>query len=228
MSPELIELLAASSTFVGFHFALSHPLRRPLVTALGENGFRIVYSLVALGSLLWMVHAFRAIGPGGTPIWGGTGDAPWIAASAVMLIASTLLAGSFVRNPALPDPRAAKNAKKEAHGVFHVTRHPMMWGFALWAAAHILVSPTPRQWILASAIALLALVGAYLQDRKKEALMGDAWASWQSRTSYWPRLGQLPKAGAIAWIGGITIWLAATYGHIHANGWNAGVWRWLQ
>ncbi|HCJ44889.1 MAG TPA: MFS transporter, partial [Erythrobacter sp.] len=27
--------------------------------------------------------------------------------------------------------------------------------------------------------------------------------------------------------GGIVIWLAATYGHIHANGIAAGVWRWF-
>ncbi|MBL4717477.1 MAG: MFS transporter [Erythrobacter sp.] len=227
MDQALVSLLAASLAFVGMHFALSHPLRAPLVGALGENGFRALYSLVALATFVWAAMAFRAVGPGGLPLWNGSGDALWAIATVIMLIASVLLAGSFQRNPALPDPRAAAHAAQDPHGVFHVTRHPMMWSIALWAATHILLSPTPRQIILAGAIGLLALLGAHLQDRKKESQMGEAWAGWEERTSYWPRFGGLARAGAIAWIGGLIIWLAATYGHIHANGIPAGIWRWL-
>ena len=227
MDPALVSLLAASVAFVGSHFALSHPLRAPLVGALGENGFRILYSLVALATFIWAATAFRSVGAGGTPLWDGMSDVIWIVVTIIMLVASVLLAGSFVRNPALPDARASRNAALPVHGVFHVTRHPMMWSFALWAAAHVLVSPTPRQWIMAGAIGFLALAGAHMQDRKKRALMGDAWDDWQSRTSYWPRIGKLVQAGAIAWIGGLLIWLGATYGHIHANGMPAGIWRWV-
>ena len=227
MDHALVSLLAASVAFVGSHFALSHPLRAPLVGALGENGFRILYSLVALATFIWAATAFRSVGAGGTPLWDGMSDAIWIVVTIIMLVASVLLAGSFVRNPALPDARASRNAALPVHGVFHVTRHPMMWSFALWAAAHVLVSPTPRQWIMAGAIGFLALAGAHMQDRKKRALMGDAWDDWQSRTSYWPRFGKLVQAGAVAWIGGLLIWLGATYGHIHANGMPAGIWRWV-
>ena len=152
MDPALVSLLAASVAFVGSHFALSHPLRAPLVGALGENGFRILYSLVALATFIWAATAFRSVGAGGTPLWDGMSDAIWIVVTIIMLVASVLLAGSFVRNPALPDARASRNAALPVHGVFHVTRHPMMWSFALWAAAHVLVSPTPRQWIMAGAI----------------------------------------------------------------------------
>ncbi|MBX7494727.1 NnrU family protein [Qipengyuania sp. 6B39] len=227
MDQALVSLLSASIAFVGTHFALSHPLRAPLVRALGPSGFMAVYSLVAFATFIWAGLAFRAVGPGGTPLWDGMGDIPWIVATVVMLLASVLFAGSFARNPALPDPRAAQFAVQDPHGVFHVTRHPMMWGFALWAGTHILVSPVPRQIVLAGALGLLALLGAKLQDRKKEALMGDAWARWESSTSFVPRTGQLGKAGTTAWIGGIAIWLGATFGHIHANGIPAGIWRWV-
>ena len=226
MTP-LLALLAASIAFVGTHFALSHPLRAPIVSKIGESGFRGLYSLVALATLVWMVSAFRAVGPGGIPAWNAMNDIIWIAASAIMLVASVMLAGSFIGNPALPAPGAQKLAAKEPHGVFRITRHPMMWSFALWAAAHVLVSPTPRQFILAGAIGFLALVGAHMQDRKKEVLMGSAWKSWEAKTSYWPRFGALLRAGPGAWIGGIAIWLLATFGHIHANGIPAGIWRWI-
>ena len=223
----LTNLVAASIAFVGTHFALSHPLRAPLVARVGENGFRGLYSLVSLATFVWMVLAYRDASAGGAALWDGMGDATWGIASILMLVASVLLAGSFVKNPALPDPRAAAHAAAGVHGVFHVTRHPMMWSFALWALVHIMLSPTPRQLVLSGSLGFLALVGAHMQDRKKEVLMGDAWAGWEAQTSYWPRLSGFAKAGGVAWAGGVAIWLAATYGHIHAIGIPAGVWRWF-
>ncbi|NNC53517.1 MAG: MFS transporter [Erythrobacter sp.] len=226
MTP-LLALLAASIAFVGGHFALSHPLRAPIVSRIGENGFRGIYSVVALATFAWVVLSYRAIGPGGSALWNGMGDAVWIAATIAMLPASVLLAGSFIRNPAMPAPGAEKLAAQEPHGVFTITRHPMMWSFAIWAGIHVLLSPTPRQLILAGAIAFLALVGAHMQDRKKEQLMGDAWAGWEAKTSFWPRFVGLLRAGVGAWVGGLLIWLLATYWHIHTVEIPAGVWRWI-
>ena len=60
MNEALVSLAAASIAFVGLHFALSHPLRRPLVGTLGERGFMALYSVVALGTFIWMVRAFKA------------------------------------------------------------------------------------------------------------------------------------------------------------------------
>jgi len=50
----------AASSFVGTHFLLSHPLRAPLVKALGNGGFTIVYALVAFATLGWMANAYKA------------------------------------------------------------------------------------------------------------------------------------------------------------------------
>jgi uncharacterized membrane protein len=227
MDQALVSLIAAALAFVGTHFALSHPLRAPLVARLGVNGFLGLYSITALGTFAWAVTAFRAVGPGGVPLWDGTSTVPWVIATLIMLVASVLLGGSFIGNPAMPNPQAASLAAKGPHGVFHVTRHPMMWSFALWAMAHILLSPTPRQIVLAGSLGFLALVGAHMQDRKKETLMGDAWAEWEARTSYWPRFGRLARAGSAAWVGGILGWLAVTWAHIHGNGIAAGIWRWF-
>lgn len=122
MDHAMTSLIAASLAFVGLHFALSHPLRAPLVRMLGELGFRGLYSLVALACFVWMIMAFRAVGPGGAPLWDGMGSVIWAIATVITLIASVLLIGSFIRNPALPDPKAAAHAAQRAHGVF--PRHP--------------------------------------------------------------------------------------------------------
>ncbi|HCF25064.1 MULTISPECIES: NnrU family protein [unclassified Novosphingobium] len=226
MDNALAGLIAACTAFVGSHFALSHPLRAPLARLTGEKAFPALYSLVAFATFGWLVMAFRAVPPA-APLWDGLAKGPWIIATLLMLLASVLLVGSFKGNPAMPAPGAAALAAKGPHGVFHSTRHPMMWSFALWSAAHVLVSPTPRVIVLSLAMAILALVGAHMQDRKKAVLMGPAWQGWQAQTCYWPRLGALGKAGTVPWLGGIALWLVATWAHGWLIAMPAGVWRWL-
>lgn len=228
MDPALVNLIAASVAFVGTHFTLSHSLRAALVKALGEKGFSAAYSLVALATFGWMIWAFTTMTRRGAALWNGSGEVPWAIASLLSIVALALFLGSLRGNPALPGvvihPEGAQPA---ANGVFRVTRHPMMWGFALWAFAHILVAPTGRTLVLAGAIAFLALVGAHLQDRKKETLMGQGWRTWESKTSYWPRLGALPGIGLGLWIVTIVLWLAVTWTHIGLAYVPAGVWRWV-
>ena len=226
MDHALPSLISAAAAFVGTHFAMSHPFRARLVERLGAAGFQITYSLVAFATFGWMVMAFRSVPPT-APLWQGFASGPWIIATVLMLLASVLMVGSYIGNPALPAPGAAELAAKGPHGVFHVTRHPMMWSFALWSVSHVLVSPTPRVIVLSLAMAFLALAGSHMQDRKKEVLMGAAWQGWEARTSYWPKLGALGKAGAVPWIGGIALWLAASWAHGWLIAIPAGVWRWL-
>lgn len=228
----MTQLITALALFVGTHFAMSHPLRAPLVARLGEIGFQLLYVFVSFATLGAAAIAFRAA-PYGEPLW-EVGDGLWAISTVVMLAASILLLGSFVRNPAMPAPGAAKLAAQPARGVFAITRHPMMWSFALWSLAHVLVAPRPAVIVLCVAMAFLALVGAAGQDRKKAVLMGEAWRDWSSRTSYLPFGGQL--SGRIAWMslgmhalgGGLVVWLVATWAHPLAGaGMSAGIWRWF-
>ena len=224
-------VLIAATAFVGTHFILSHPLRAPLVARLGEKGFLGVYSLVAAVTLIWMIVAYRAAPV--TPLLWPVGDGLWVIATLIMLVAPILLLGSLVGNPAMPNPDGPIMVPAEAKGVFAITRHPMMWAFAMWGLAHILVYPVAANIIVSAAIILLALVGAALQDRKKKVLTPAAWQHWESRTSYWPfaailagraRFGQF---GMHALAGGLVVWLAATWAHMPLAGWPAGIWRWL-
>ncbi len=222
------EVAVAAAAFVGTHFLLSHPLRRPLAGAVGESGFLGIYSLVAAATLIWLALAYRAAPM--TPMLWPVGDLLWAVASLIMLVASVLLLGSLVRNPALPGAPAVTG---EPRGVFAVTRHPMMWAFALWSLAHVAVFPVAANIVVALAILVLALVGAALQDRKKARLQPDTWPAWERRTSYWPfaaivagraRFGGF---GMHALAGGTIVWLAATWAHMPLAGWPAGIWRWL-
>lgn len=224
MDPALVSLLAGSIAFVGTHFALSHPLRAPLVARIGEKGFLPLYSLVAFATLGWMILAFRAAPPADLP---GSGEVGWIAATLLTIPALLLFLGSLRGNPAFPNPGAPKPATRAPTGVFAVTRHPMMWGFALWALSHIVLWWSWRTIIVGATILLLALVGAHLQDRKKAALLGDGWTAWEAQTVYWPRWSGLFRAGAVLWLLSIALWLVITWAHIHAAGVPAGLWQWF-
>ena len=221
-------LLLAAVAFVGTHFALSHPWRAPLIERLGAGLFALVYSLIAIATLIWLVLAWRAMPPVAPwwvlPEWG------WAVASLVMLAASVLFAGSLVGNPALPQPNAGALAQRSPRGVFAITRHPMMWSFALWALVHVAVWPTAADAVLTAAIGVLALGGAAGQDARKRREMGAPWMEWQRRTGFVPFAavaeGRVAAGaampGAVAWIGGAALWLAATWAHPQL----VGVWRW--
>ena len=224
MDGSLVTLTAANAAFVGSHFVMSHPLRAPLVKALGEKGFSLAYTAVGLATLAWVAHAFRAAPGGDLP---GSGEAGWIAASVLTWLAMVLLAGSFIGNPALPTPLAEQQPRAEPTGVFRVTRHPMMWAIGLWAASHLILFWSTRTMITAFAMGVLALVGSRLQDGKKARLMGAAWGEWSAKTSWWPRLGQLPRVGAVPLLAGTALWLLGTWIHLWQAGIPAGLWKWI-
>ena len=221
-------LISACAVFVGSHFLMSHPLRPRLITRLGNGGFLGFYSLVSFAAFGWMVWCFRQA-PKGEYQWLPT-DIHWGIASILTLLATVFFIGSFSRNPALPnaDPDAGKAlAAQSPKGMFLVTRHPMMWGFALWGIAHILVAPRMDSFLFVGSLVFLALAGSWAQEGKKIAALGDGWRSWQARTSFIPRLTQLGRIGWRLWLAGIVAWLIATWTHNFFGAYGAGLFRWL-
>ena len=224
----LAPLLTACVFFVGSHFLMSHPLRRSLTGRLGEKGFLGLYSLVSLIGFGWMMWEFSHA-PVGAMYWAPT-DLIWIVASILTLLAAILFTGSFSGNPALPDPGGDSIrtlAAKVPTGVFRVTRHPMMWGFALWGLSHMLIAPRMDSFLFNGSLVFLALAGSYGQDRKKQATMGNAWTKWERQTSYLPRLTQLGRIELRTLLIGAVFWFAATWAHSLAGSYGAGIYRWL-
>jgi uncharacterized membrane protein len=215
----LASLALATIAFVGSHLLMSHPLRLRMVQNLGEQPFQIVYSAISAVTLGWMVWAYQSV-RNSDPLWIAP-DWVWATASGVLLLASILLVGSFLRNPAFTHPGVDKKPIREATGVFAITRHPMNWSFILWALTHIAVWGSPRNLIVASGILVLAFGGSLGQDRKKLSVLGARWRGWMDRTSFIP-FGAIVarklklRAAAPGWIafgGGLFLWLAVTWWH---------------
>lgn len=221
----IVHLAIAMASFVFAHFVMSGPLRRLLVKVLGAQSFLLVYSLISLGTFAWGVIAFdRAAST--TPLWNGSHPFAWAIGSILTIVALALILPSFVQNPALPGVKAAGLGTVIPSGVFTITRHPMMWGFSLWALGHIVVAPETRVFLFMGSLVLLGLLGSHFQDKRKLAQNEREFGPWQRRTTFWPDVRQFGRIGII-WLIAVLLWFAATALHYGLFGIPAGLLLWI-
>ena len=212
-------LFLSCLAFVGLHFLLSHPLRSPLVAKLGERGFQGLYSVLSLLTFGLMIYFYRIIGRE-PQVW-NFGEWVWPAGAVLMWLAAILFVGSFLGNPVLPG--AGLERGKAANGVFAITRHPMMWSFAIWAIVHFAVMGTGKALVFDTSIAFLAIVGSIGQDAKKRKLMGERFHEWVAQTAFIPFTKGVAWPGTTAVAGGTLLFLLATWLHPLP----VGIWRWV-
>jgi len=176
-------LLLACAVFLATHFVPSTPLRAPLVRVLGQWGYTGVYSAVAFAGIGWMVWAYNHAPA--EPIWPGLRELPAI----VMPLSFVLLAcGLFARNPTIVGMDGLLKNDEPARGVIRVTRHPIMWAFMLWAAAHIFARGELKSLVFFGTFLVLGALGSILMDRRKEQALGADWQRFAKATSYFPFL----------------------------------------
>lgn len=152
------------------------------------------------------------------------------AVTIVMLLASVLLMGSVIRNPALPTGGAPASIPARR---LHHHASPDDVGIRALGVVPRRGLPRSQEHRGCPRDRCFRSLGAALQDRKKERLQPVLWQSWEAKTSYLPfaavadgraRLGGF---GMHALAGALVVWLAATWAHIPLAGWAAGIWRWL-
>lgn len=221
----LLYLAIAMASFVLSHFLMSGVFRKSLISALGEQGFLLSYSAVAICTLAWAAIAFdRASAT--EPLWDGMHPLAWLIGSVLTIVALALLLPSFGRNPALPGAKAAGLGTVIPTGVFTITRHPMMWAFSLWALGHIIVAPQLRVLIFMGSLILVGLLGSHFQDQRKLAQNAREFGPWQRRTTFWPNVRQFRRIG-IVWLIAVLVWFIIATVHWEVFGIPAGLWLWL-
>jgi uncharacterized membrane protein len=199
MNP-MTHLALATAAFVGTHYVSSTPLRAAVVKTLGENAYLGLYSLVSFATLGWMIWAYPRA-PAAT-LWPGLRLAP-LAAMPVALV--LLVCGLMSRNPSAVRQQGALRSAEAARGILRVTRHPMMWAFALWGLCHVLARGDAASLIFFGGFVLLALSGTLLIDARKAATLGEDWTHFAAATSNIPFAAIISgrnsfRLGEIGWI----------------------------
>lgn len=171
-------LVVATLIFLATHFVTSTPLRPALVNAMGEWPYRGAYSTVALITLVWMVWAYT--GAPREQLWTGLREVPYV----LMPLAFVLIACGYWRNPTMVGADKLLKSEDPARGIIRITRHPIMWGLMLWAAAHIVARGDLKSLVFFGGFLLLALVGTLSMDARKRA--NPDWGRFAAVTSHVP------------------------------------------
>jgi uncharacterized membrane protein len=223
----MLNLLAASAYFLLIHFGVSGTrLRDRLVARLGEGPYRGMFALASLLGLVWMAYAYRHAPA--VPTWGLVlGLRP--AAYLLVLIAFIFV----VIGLATPSPTRVgmestlTRGPGIARGVVRITRHPFLWGVALWALVHLIVNGDLASLVLFGSLLVLALAGTAVIDARRRRGFGEGWMQFAAVTSNVPfaailagrnRLG--PAVAEIGWwrpLAAIAAYALAFYLHARAG-----------
>lgn len=189
MPPATLALVIAAGLWVALHALVAgSPLRRAIAGAIGEKAFQGLFSLLSLAGLAALVWTYRGAAAHGVNIdlWLPPRWALWVPI-AVMPISALLLVGSLTTpNPTAVGMERALQAEEPARGLLRVTRHPMLWSFTLWAAAHLAANGDLATLVLCLAIALPSVLGMFSIDRKRARRDPQGWARYAAATSIVP------------------------------------------
>ncbi|HTQ25501.1 MAG TPA: NnrU family protein [Candidatus Binataceae bacterium] len=171
--------------FLAGHFILSaDAVRGAIVGATGEQPFRGIYSLVALGTFIPLVVAFGHHKHAGPMLWYLRGVAPlrWLVwllmlAALIMWVASLITPNPVALGaPDNPTPR----------GMLKLTRHPGFVAFAIFGFAHMLMNGWVGDVIFFGTFPALGIFGGLHQDRRKLRSMGERYRKFVAETSFMP------------------------------------------
>jgi uncharacterized membrane protein len=181
----VIELLAAAALLLATHYGISStPLRAWLVARIGERPYLVLYSLVAFGAIGWLIVAYQRAPY--VELWAAPAWSAWLPLIVMPFALLLLVCGVSTLNPtAVGSPDTLEQAEP-ARGILRVTRHPFMWGVALWALAHIVLNGDVAAMVLFGTFAALALLGTLLIDHKFRERRGAQWRRFAAMTSNLP------------------------------------------
>ena len=177
------QLLLACGAFLATHFVSSTPLRAGLIRFIGEKAYLALYSTAAFATLGWMIFAYYRAPYAG--LW----HVPGLRYTPLLIMPFALIlivCGLLTRNPTMVGQERLLDADAPARGVLRVTRHPLMWGIALWAAAHMLARGNAAATVFFGTFLVLALAGTALSDSRKARALGGRWQRFTAVTSHVP------------------------------------------
>ena len=181
----MLNLTIAALFLLGTHFGIAAPsLRADLTSRVGERAYRLLYSLVAVVALVWLVTAWRDAPL--VPLWPSGAVVRHLALALMPLAFLLVVCAVTAANPTVlgqqPDPDAASPAV----GIIRVTRHPFMWGVALWAALHLLANGDAASVLFFASFIVLAVVGARRIDARRTRENAAGWGVFLQVTSNLP------------------------------------------
>lgn len=195
----------ALAGFVLLHIGLSATgLRTALVGRIGGGMYRAAFSLASLGLLAALIYGYSQMRADpfdqlNALLWQQQDWLRWPAIVLGFIATVFVVAGVLTPGPTYAGFEAKSLARAEpARGILRVTRHPFLWGVALWAAAHLMANGERFALMLFGALGFMAIYGARSIDRKGQARDPERWAAFAAATSNVPFVAILQGRNRLA------------------------------
>jgi uncharacterized membrane protein len=220
----MIWLIAAAVVFLLIHLAISGTRLRDAITgAIGQGAYMGLFSLASLACLVWLGFAYAgAQRSGADPVWwAATPLTKWIQLVVTFVAFMLVVPGLLTPNPTSVRQEGQLAKPDAVRGILRVTRHPFLWGVALWAAGHLMVNGDLASLILFGTLLVLAILGTGSIDGKRRRALGATWDAFAAQTSAVPFAAiaagrQSLKLGEIGWwrLGvAVIVWGALVFAH---------------
>ena len=179
----MLSLVLAAIFFAGIHLGIAGTtVRDRAVAGLGNNGYRVAFSLASVIGLAWLVTAYNRapyIETWGMLEW-------WKPFAIVLMLPASLLVFIGLTTPNPTSVAQEGRLAQPAQGIVRITRHPFLTGAALWALVHLVGNGDIASLIFFATWAIVALAGTLSIDRKRRRLSGAAWEPFAAQTSIVP------------------------------------------
>ena len=177
------EFILAFIAFLAAHVIPMRPaLKSPLIAVLGKPGYIAAFSILSLGLLYWLLMA-----AGRAPFIEILPQAGWQRWLANLAMPLAILLVVFAVGVANPFSFGGKTAgfDPDRPGIIGLTRHPLMWGFAIWAGVHLLANGDLAHVLLVGPLLIFAASGIWGAGARARRALPD-FDRLAARTSIWP------------------------------------------
>jgi uncharacterized membrane protein len=222
-------LIAAAAVFLAIHLLIAGTRFRDVITgAIGEGAYLGLFSLASLAAIVWLAISYRAAQRGNfDPLLYDLG--PGVRHVGIPIVALAFLLG--VQGLLMPNPTSLRQegaAEKPdtIKGVLRITRHPFLWGVAIWSGFHVAANGDEASVIFFGTFFVLAITGTFSIDAKRRRKMGDAWNAFAAKTSNIPFAAVISRRASLKlgeslgwrfWVAAI-LFVAVLLAHAHIFG----------
>jgi uncharacterized membrane protein len=220
----MANLIAAAAFFVLLHLLVSGTrLRALLVARLGQGPYMGLFALASVAGLVWLGFAFAGArtSPENQVFWGMSPLTHGVQMALQLVATLFVVIGLTTPNPTSVRQEGALDRPDLVRGILRVTRHPFLWGVAIWALGHLLVNGDAASMVLFGSMLALALFGTASIDAKRRHALAAKWTEFSVQTSNAPFLAVLQgrqrlPLREIGWIWialSVLIWLGLAFAH---------------
>jgi uncharacterized membrane protein len=137
-----------------------------------------------VAGLIWMARAYSHAQH--VSLWGQLIVLKPIALALMLVAFAFIVIGVSTPSPTTAGMESRLQGEVQVRGMTRITRHPFLWGTALWALVHFVINGDAASSVLFGSLLLLALAGTASIDAKRRRNYGERWEQFARETSNIP------------------------------------------